>query len=132
MLDARSADSISDRALPKLEKFSYPKHEQSTMINFLLNIGGAVRMMANAGDELEDFLDARLERETSISLTRPAFLNDPDLDWDSEEEDYGSTAEPFAEAAARRCAREHQQPSTQGDRRSSARWRLGRPCARRS
>jgi len=78
--DGRSADSISDRALPKLDKYSYPKYEPSTMINFLLNIGGAVRMVAQSGDELENFLDARLERETSISLTRPAFLNDPDLE----------------------------------------------------
>ena len=85
------------------------------MITFLLNIGGAVRMMAGTGDELEDFLDARLERETSISLTRPAFLNDPDLDWDSEEEDYGSTAEPFAEAASTR--RHHCEATPQVHRR---------------
>ena len=110
--EARSADSISDRALPKLEKYSYTKYDPTTIINFLLDVGGAVRMMAKAGDELEDFLDAKLERETTISLTRPKFLSDPDLEWDdSEEEDFGSIeAEPPAAAASTDAAAQEAAP----------------------
>ena len=98
----KSGDSITDRALPKLDKYSYPKYESSTMINFLLLVGGAVRMIADAGDELENFLDAWLNRETCISRTRPAFLSNPDLDCGSEadeEENHGGGARS-AEAAS--------------------------------
>ena len=90
-------DHITDRALPKLDKLSYKKYESSTMISFLLLVGGTVRMIAGAGDAIEDFLDAWLERDTSTNHTRPEFLNNPALH-DYDEEDYPESQDAAATA----------------------------------
>ena len=74
---------IADRAQPKLDRLKYSTYDASTLLPFLRQFAALVRTMGPEGDLLENFLDRYLNREVTSSTTRPAFLNDPALQFET-------------------------------------------------